>query len=300
MVLNQRNNITAFKFILPALLAMLFVHVIPILTGMFISFLDLDIKTLTQWLSAPFVGLRNYFDIFNSGMDVGRVFMRSLWNVVLYGLLTIPIGYVIALAVALLLNNKFPGRTIVRGLVLLPYITPDSVMYNVWRFIFQARIGLVNKLLLQIGLIQEPLIWLVGDRAMASVVMASVWKGWPFTCLILLSGLQGISAELYEAAEIDGASWWKKFRSITWPMLWPVTRTSLIMSCIWNFHAFNQFYVMLGGDTSSSVAVPSLVILREAFTNLHYGLGSAMAVIMLLVVLLFTGFSILSRKEELH
>ena len=291
-------NRMAFYFILPALIATLLVHIIPIVWGTYVGFIDLDIKTLTKWTKAPFIGLDNFKEIFTSGTDVGTRFIRSIRNIIFYGLITVPITYIISFAAALLLHQKFVGRTLVRGLVLLPYITPDAVMYNVWRFLFQARIGLINKYLLAWGFVDEPLIWLVGERSLWAVIISSIWKSWPFGCLILLAGLQSIPKDLYEASKIDGANWIERFRFITFPTLWPVSRTLILLSVIWTFHAFNQFYVMIGGDTSSRAAVPSLVILREAFTNLHYGLGAAMAIIMLLIVVVFTLFSISGKKGE--
>lgn len=287
----------AFRFILPALICMFGVHIIPILWGAYIAFIDLDIYTITQWMRAPFVGLRNFFTVFSPSTDTGLRYLRSIWNVVYFGLVTVPAGYVIGLFVALLLNRKFFGRTLVRGLVLLPYITPDSVTYNVWRFIFQARIGIVNKYLLALGFIREPIIWLVGDRAIYAVMVASVWKGWPFACLVLLAGLQSIPQELYEAARIDGASSFALFRFITFPMLRPVSATLLLLSAIWNFHAFNQFYILLGTDPGKA-HVPSTFILQEAFTSLHLSLGAAMSVFLTLVVLLMTVAILRIRKGE--
>lgn len=289
---------TAFWFLAPAVFGMLMVHFIPILWGVYIGFLDLDIYTLTAWTKAPWVGLENYRQILSSGMDIGVRYLRAFWNVIFYGLITVPAGYVIGLAVALLMNQKFFGRNLVRGLILLPYITPDSVAYNVWRFIFQARIGLVNFYLIKLGLIDEPLIWLVGDRSIVAVIIATIWKGWPFASLILLAGLQSIPKELYEAARIDGASIWQQFLKITLPLLAPISGTLLLLSSIWNFHAFNQFFILLGRDPGTA-DVPSTLILREAFNNLHYGLGSAMAVVLTLVVLVLTIISLkVKRREE--
>ncbi|WP_438318292.1 carbohydrate ABC transporter permease [Candidatus Caldatribacterium sp. SIUC1] len=293
---SQARGRRAFRFILPALLCMLFVHVIPIFWGAYIAFIDLDIYTITRWMQAPFVGLRNFLTVFSPATDVGIRYLRSIWNVVYFGLITIPAGYFIGLLVALLLNRKFFGRTLVRGLILLPYITPDSVAYNVWRFIFQARIGIVNKYLLALGLIEEPIIWLVGDRAIYAVMIASVWKGWPFACLVLLAGLQSIPQELYEAAKIDGASPFGLFRFVTFPMLRPVSATLLLLSAIWNFHAFNQFYILLGTDPGKA-HVPSTFILQEAFTNFHFGQGAAMSVFLTVVVLLMTVAILRVRKR---
>jgi len=296
--ITRANNRAAAFLIGPALTAMFVVHLIPILFGIVTAFLGIDVSNLSRFPRVPFVGLDNFANLFTDGTGVGPRFMSSIWNVLVYGLVTIPAGYVIALAVALLLNRRFPGRNIVRGLILLPYITPDAVMYNVWRFIFQSRIGVVNQLLSALGLIREPLIWLVGDNALFAVIVASVWKGWPFTSLMLLAALQTIPAELYEAAHLDGASWWQRLRWVTLPMIWPVSRTLLMLSVIWNFHAFNQFYVMLGADTTSKAAVPSVVILREAFGALHFGSGSAMAVLMLVIILALTAVAVYSRRER--
>lgn len=288
-----------YLFILPAIVCMLFVHFIPIFWGAYLSLLDLNVYTLAQWTKAPFVGFGNFIRIFSGQFAVGARYMRSIYTVIIYGLVTIPVGYVIGLLVALLLNRNFVGRTLVRGLILLPYITPDSVAYNVWRFIFQARIGLVNKYLLKLGLVEEPLIWLVGDRSLFAVIVASIWKGWPFGCLILLAGLQGIPPELYEVAKIDGASAWQQFKHVTFPLLLPVSKTLLILNVIWNFHAFNQFYILLGGDPGKA-HVPSTFILQEAFSNLNYGLGSAMSVVLMVIVLILTAFSLRIKRGASH
>jgi len=295
---KNRDSLSALGFLLPALIATIFVHIIPIAWGIIMSFQGLDITTMSDMSTVPWVGFDNFAEIFTSDSEIGSRFGQSIINVIIYGAVTIPISLVISLCVALLLNRPFKGRTFVRGLVLLPYITPDAVMYNVWRFIFQARIGVVNYLLMGVGFIAEPLVWLVGDRALAAVIIASIWKGWSLACLMFLAGLQNIPEELYEAAKIDGAGPVRSFFAITLPQLWPIISTMLVLSVIWNFHAFNQFYVLLGGDTGSSSAVPNLVIMREAFTNLHYGLGSAMSTLLLAVIMIVVGFLVLRKSKE--
>lgn len=278
----------AYLLILPAVLGMLFVHYIPILSGIMVAFRDVNLYTVTQWTSAPWVGLQNFIDGFDPAGRLGARFWRSLWNVTLFGVVTIVLGYVIGMAVALLLNRPFPGRNLVRGLILLPYITPDSVAYSVWRFIFQARIGLVNKWLLGWGLVEEPIIWLVGSRALYAVMIAALWKGWPFAALILGAGLQSIPKELYEAARIDGAGRWQQFRYIVLPLLAPISRTLILMSVLWNYNAFNQFYVMLGKDPGWAADVPSTLIHRESFTTFDFGVGAAMSLALMAIMLIFT------------
>ena len=134
---------------------MLLVHYIPMLWGFYISLHDVNVFTMANWTRAPFVGLRNFIDGFNTATTTGARALRSLWNITVYTVVTVGAGYVIGLAVALLLNQQFFGRTFVRGLILLLH-HPDSVAYNVWRFIFQSRIGILNRYLVQWGLVSDP------------------------------------------------------------------------------------------------------------------------------------------------
>ncbi len=292
LLTSIKKNKIAYYLIIPALICMILVHIIPMLWGFIISFIDLDIYTINNWTKAPFIGIGNYLEGLNTNSPTGGRFLRSLWNITYYGIVVISSGYLIGLGVALILNQNFMGRTVVRGLILLPYIIPDSVAYSVWRFMFQARIGIVNKYLLSWGLISETKVWLVGDKSLYAVMVASIWKGWPFTCLILLAGLQTIPFELYDAAKIDGASTWQQFRFITFPLLMPVTTVLLLLSVLWNFNAFNQFYIMLGTDPGITADVPSTLILREAFNAFHYGIGAAMSVVLMGIMLIFTIFYI--------
>ncbi|MCR4403064.1 MAG: sugar ABC transporter permease [Firmicutes bacterium] len=273
-----------YLLIAPALVGTIFVHVIPIIWGIFISFRDLDIYTIANWRAAPFTGLANYVKALDFADPDGLLFLRSVGNVTYYGVVTITLGYVIGLAVALLLNQRFFGRTLVRGLVLLPYIMPDSVAYSVWRFIFQARVGIVNGFLMSLGIIKEPLVWLVGTRTMFAVMVASIWKGWPFASLLLLAGLQSVPRELLECAAIDGANRWQRFRYVMWPHILPVTKTLILLNILWNFNAYNQFKVMLGDDPGVYAEVPSTFVVRQAFDNLRYGLGAAMSVVLVLMM----------------
>lgn len=292
LITQIKKNRIAYYLLVPALICMILVHIVPMSWGFIISFIDLDIYTITNWSNAPFIGISNYLEGLNVYSPTGGRFLRSLWNITYYGIVVISFGYLIGLGVALILNQNFVGRTIVRGLILLPYIIPDSVAYSVWRFMFQARIGIVNKYLLSWSFISAPEVWLVGDKSIYAVMVASIWKGWPFTCLILLAGLQTIPFELYDAAKIDGASTWQQFRFITFPFLMPITTVLLLLSVLWNFNAFNQFYVMLGKDPGIAADVPSTLILREAFNSFHYGVGAAMSVVLMVIMLIFTIFYI--------
>lgn len=279
---------TAYALILPAVTGMVFVHYLPMVWGFASSLKQLDMYTVTDWASAPWVGLGNFAAGFDPAGRVGARFWRSLLNVTFFGAVTVCAGYAAGMAVALLLNRPFPGRNLVRGIILLPYITPDSVAYSVWRFIFQARIGLANQWLMALGIVDQPLVWLVGSRSIYAVMVAAVWKGWPFAALVLLAGLQSIPRELHEAAMIDGANGWQRFWRVTMPLLAPVSRTLVLMSVLWNYNAFNQFFIMLGRDPGEAAEVPSTLILRETFTTFNFGVGSAMSIALMGIMLVFT------------
>ena len=279
----------AYILILPAVLALLFVHVIPMIWGIIISFLDLNVQNILNWQSAPFIKLENYMQVFRSGTPIFSGFWQSVFNITKYAVVVISFGYFIGLGVALLLNKKFPGRTVMRGLILLPFITPDTVAFSFWRFIFRSRIGILNKMLKSVGLIEENIIWLVGSKSLYSVMIASIWKGWPLCALMLLAALQQIPAQLYDAAKIDGANAWQRFRYITFPYLKPVTKTLIIFNILWNFNAFNQFRVMLSGNPGKHADIPALFIMRQAFNHFKYGEGAALSIVLLLIMLIVSG-----------
>ncbi len=279
----------AYFLILPALLALLFVHVIPMIWGIVISFLDLNVRNIINWQSAPFVKLQNYMLVFKPGTVIFTGFWRSVINITKFGLITIISGYFIGLGVALLLNKDFPGRTIMRGLILLPFVTPDTVAFSFWRFIFRSRIGILNDMLKSLGIIQDNIIWLVGDRSLYAVAIASIWKGWPLVALMLLAALQQIPQQLYDAAKIDGANAWQRFKYVTFPYLKPVTKTLIIFNILWNFNAFNQFRVMLSENPGRQADIPALFIMRQAFNHFKYGQGAALSIVLLLIMLVFTG-----------
>ncbi|MFW6409675.1 MAG: carbohydrate ABC transporter permease [Halanaerobiales bacterium] len=275
----------AYFLILPAFLALMLVHVIPMLWGVIISFLDLNVQNITRWHSAPFIGLDNFKLVFESGSNITKDFWNSILNVSYFALMTIVTGYLIGLGVALLLNKEFPFRTVVRGIILLPFITPDTVAFSFWRFIFNSRIGILNHMLKSANIIENNIVWLVGKNSIYAVAIASIWKGWPLAALMLLAALQQIPQQLYDAAKIDGANIWNRFRYVTFPYLKPVTKTLIIFNVLWNAYAYNQFYIMLGKNPGPHADIPALYIVRRAFDNLKYGQGAALSIVLLLLML---------------
>lgn len=187
---------------------------------------------------------------------------------------------------ALLLNGEFRGRNWFRTLFLVPFALPAYIEVITWNFMLQKDNGVVNTLLRDLHIANNPPFWLFGGNAFWSMVMAAVWRSWPFAFLFLLAGLQTISPELYEAASLDGASRWRQFRVITLPMLAPVNVVLLLVTFLWTFNDFNTPYVLFGASPPPSADLLSLHIYINSFSNWNFGLGSAMSGRLLLFLLI--------------
>ncbi|MDY7077191.1 MAG: sugar ABC transporter permease [Chloroflexota bacterium] len=281
-----RKNSFAYKLIAPALIAMLIVHFIPMGWGIYISFRDLSKFNIRDLSSTQFVGLLNFLRAIEA-QDTD--FVQSLWVTIRFVFFTIIFCYPLGLIAALTANQRFQGRTIFRGIMLIPLILPSVVSLTCLRFMLQQN-GIVNHLLMQLHLIQEPIIWLVGKNTFWVIVIGNVWHRWPLYFTVFLSALQSIPEELYEAASIDGASSWQRFRYITMPHLNGVAAITTLLTCLWSFNNFMVPYVMLGGGY---LAVPdpanliSIDIWYNAFTKLSFSYAAAESVLMTLFSLAF-------------
>ncbi len=299
-LIERKNSKLAMYFLLPAIMMLVFVFLIPIIMALYISFLKLDIFNFSKFTSAPFAGLFNYLELFSDRFDIGKTFLKSLRNIFVFGVLVVSISYIIALGVSVFLNRKFIGKGILIALILLPYFSMDSVIYGVWAFMFQTDYGIINGILYKIGIINKPIVWLVGQMQFIPVVIATIWKTWPFMAFILYAGLQGIHPELYEAASIDGANSIQKFFKITIPLLLPITSTLLLIESIWMVHSYNNFAVMLNGGAAvvNDTIIPSIFISNILTGNINFGLGSAVSIVLMIIILILTYFLILNRKGQ--
>jgi multiple sugar transport system permease protein len=186
----------------------------------------------------------------------------------------------------MLVNSEFRGRRWFRALFLIPYALPVYVAVIAWSFMLQQNNGAMNTLLVDnLHLLEERPFWLIGSNAFWSVVMTSLWRSWPFAFLMLLAGLQSIPAQLYEAASIDGASRWRRFRTITLPLLRPVNLVLLLVLFLWTFNEFNTPYVLFGQAPPAAADLLSLHIYVNSFVDWNFGLGAAMSVLLLLFLL---------------
>lgn len=296
----------AYYFILPTALGMLLLHAIPIVQGIWMSMLDLRLSTLSLYLMAPFIGLRNYYDIVLNPTSPIRIgLLEAVRNTVIYTII-VTIGTIgVGLIVALMLNRKFTGRNMFRTLFLFPWVIPTYVTGLLWGFMWQKDIGVINIFLADIlHVIKEKPFWLLGPNTLWAIIIPTIWRYWPLSMLMLLAGLQTIPDELYEAAEIDGASGWKKFWTITLPLLKPVWSILILFGLIYNTYSFNIVIMMFGYGAGFPGEWGDLMmtnIFRNAFQVWNFGVGAATSFLLMIVMILIVNlwFKFYKKAEDM-
>jgi multiple sugar transport system permease protein len=294
---SLQKNSFAYKLIAPAIIAMLIVHFIPMGWGIHISFRDLSRFNIRDLSLTQFVGLQNYLRAIEA---TNTDFIQSMRVTIRYVFFTIILCYPLGLVSALTANKKFRGRTLFRGIMLIPLILPSVVSLTCLRFMLQQN-GIVNHLLMGLRLIREPIIWLVGNNTFWVIVIGNVWFRWPLYFAVFLSALQSIPNELYEAASIDGASSWQRFRYITMPYLHGVAAITTMLTALWSFNSFTVPYVMLGGGylaVPDSANLISIGIWYNAFTKLSFSYAAAESALMTLFSLIFVVLYMRQTKLE--
>ncbi len=291
------QNRIAYAFLAPAVILMVLIHLIPTLQALYMSLLNLRQLNLREYLGAPFVGLRHYENIIvglitGGGSSTVQGLSQALTNTFIFAFAVNGAILGLGMILALLLNREFTGRGLARTLVLVPWIVPTFVAGLIFRYIFLQQGGLANRILVDwLGIIDTPITWLVGPNARWALVIAAVWRGVPLMCLMLLAGLQVIPGELYEAAGIDGASAWQRFRYITLPMLKPIIAIQLMFGMVFNFFGFGPYNIavaMFGGlnlGRYADLLIPTIA--RQTFTNQLYSYGAAASVLMMIVAMAF-------------
>jgi multiple sugar transport system permease protein len=278
-----------YLLILPAVCFELLVHIIPLLTGVYISFLGLTQFFVRNWSQAPWVGLHNYSIATTFSGPIGHGLLHSFAITAAYTLLVIGLAWCMGLGGALLVNSEFRGRNWFRTLFLVPYALPVYVAVIAWSFMLDRDNGALNTLLVDnLHVVSHRPFWLLGTNAFWSIVMTTVWRLWPFAFLMILAGLQNIPADLYEAAALDGAGRLRQLRYVTLPLLAPVTGVLMIVMFLWTFNEFNTPYVLFGQAPPSSADLLSLHIYVNSFVDLNFGLGSAMSVLLLIFLMAST------------
>ena len=229
----------------------------------------------------PFIGLANYAQAL-----ADPVFWESLWHSLVWVVCAVSLQFALGLATALLLNRSFAWRTLARTLVVIPWALPSVIIGLIWTWMLDFNLGVLNQIGVRLGLLSASVPWLAQpSTAMAGVILAIVWQGFPFFAVTLLAGLQGIPAELYEAASIDGASVFAKFRYVTLPGLAGVITTALLLRMIWVANSLDLILVMTGGGPGTATQTLPLHAFLTAWSGGDYGQGSALAVLLTLLLL---------------
>jgi multiple sugar transport system permease protein len=266
-----------FWLLIPGGLLTAIVIVVPLALAVYIALIDLDQYSLRRWLAAPFVGIANLVE---ATTETGL--LRSIWisasSSVLIAVITLPIGVAAALAV----HNAMRGRALIRSLFLIPYVLPAFVTATVWRTLLQPS-GAVNSGLDLFGITGGS--WLTGERTYWTMVLVTVWYSWPFVYLLVLAALQGIEREANEASAIDGADRWQKLRFILLPQIKGAVALAFVLGVLNHLNQFTIPYVMFGSPAPDPVEVLPMLTYSTSFETFRFGLGSAMAVVSLLIVL---------------
>lgn len=268
-----------YLLILPALCFELLIHIVPLLAGVGISFLQLNQYYIRNWTQAPWVGLKNYSLGLELSGPIGRGVAHSFEITLAFTVLVVALSWALGMLAALLVNSEFRGQRWFRTFFLIPYAMPVYVAVIAWSFMLDRDNGALNTLLVDdLHLASHRPFWLLGANAFWSIVMTTVWRLWPFAFLMTLAGMQNIPRELYEAAAVDGAGALRRWRSITLPLLRPVTGVLILILFLWTFNEFNTPYVLFGQAPPDAADLVSLHIYVNSFVNLNFGLGSAMSV----------------------
>jgi multiple sugar transport system permease protein len=243
-----------------------------------------------------FVGSDNYARMFGD-----RYFKNSAVVSIIYILVTVPARFLLGFVTALLLNQKFKGRALVRALVIIPWAVPEAVTCLVWILMYDKDFGIINSVLRNIGLVSQNIGFLQSrEIALPAAIVVNIWKGFPFVAIMLLAGLQGISNELYEASMVDGSNAWQRLRHITIPMLRPVSMIVFLLLVIWTIRDFGIVFLLARGGPSQATEVLTVYLYHSAFTRFDFGVASAGGILMLAFALVFSFFYIrmINREER--
>lgn len=284
----RRESLAAYFFVAPAL-----IHSLVFIVGVVIVS---AVVSTTRWdlITPPsFIGLDNYVHMFQDDL-----FWTSITNTVIFAAVSVPTSIGLSLALALAANTKLRGMTFFRTAYFFPYIASMVSVAIVFRWLFSsADYGLINAFLGLFGI--KPVNWLGQcSTALPTVALVSVWKGLGWNMTLFLAGLQGIPAHLYEAAELDGAGPWQRFRDVTWPLLSPTTFFVSITAMLGFFQTFDSVYLMTGGGPSNCTLLYLNYTVRQGFNFFHMGYAAAMSwfLFAVLAIATFIQFKVLNKR----
>ena len=265
--------------------------VYPVTYGIWLSFF----KKHSFFPEQRFVGLSNYIYIFTNSD-----FWKSVWYGTVYSVSTISFQIIVGVIAALIVNETFRGRNFVRGVILFPYVIPTVVAIILWKWLLNNQFGLINYLLVAIGIVDDPISWMGKDHIMTSLIIISVWEFFPFVVLSVLARMQSIPPVLYEAAKVDGATPFRRFYHVTLPQLRNVLFVVILLRSIWMFTKFDTVWLLSqGGGAEKYIRTLPVYAYMRTFMYYQAGLGSTLAVIMFGILVGFTAIYFkMFRREE--
>ena len=267
-----------YLFLAPALVVTTAIVFWPVLQTAWMSLFD---YSLLRPQVRPFIGLGNFARAMGD-----EVFWISLWQSVLWITACVGGQLLLGLVTGILLNRSFWWRSAARALVIIPWALPSVIIALMWTWMYDFNLGLINDLGLRFGLLAEPVPWLAQPRsAFWAIVLVLIWQGFPFFAIVVLAGLQSIPKDLYEAAEVDGATPWQGFLFITLPSLMPILITALLLRTIWVANSLDVILVMTGGGPGYATHTLPLYAFLRAYSGLEFGYGSALALILTVMLM---------------
>lgn len=276
--LESRERRTGWLLLAPALLILSAVYAYPIARSVWLSLFTQNLGTK---LEPTFSGLSNYGRMAQDGR-----FWQTISNTMVFTVSSLVLELVLGMIIALVLNQAFRGRGAVRTIAIIPWALPTALIAATWAWIFNDQFGVVNDLLLRLGLISSGINWLGNPTpALISVIIADVWKTTSFVAILLLAGLQSISGDLYEAHAIDGATPWQSFRQITLPLLMPQILIATLFRFAQSFGIFDLIQVMTGGGPGGATETVSIYIYATVMRYLDFGYGAALVVVTFLILI---------------
>jgi multiple sugar transport system permease protein len=265
-----------YLFVLPAVAYIALTMLYPVAYNIRMSVEDVNIQTFLSG-DAPFVGLDNYRTVIHDA-----AFRHAISISLIFTAGSLLFQFTLGFALALFFNRPFPGNGTIRSLFILAWVLPTVVSGSVFRWMLDGDFGVLNYALRELSLIDRPRYWLIDpDTALAGTVLANIWVGIPFNMLLLLAGLQSIPPTLYEAASVDGANAWQRFRSLTLPLMRPVSLSVLLLGIIYTFKVFDLIYVMTAGGPVDATTVLPIYAYQLTFEFFRFGQGAAAATLLL-------------------
>ena len=288
------NRWLPYLLLAPAVLAELLIHIVPMVVGIWMSFVKLTKFFIANWSAAPSAGFNNYKVALDFDNAVGEGLLKSFGVTVAFSLMTVGLSWVLGMAAAVALQPPFRGRSFVRTLFLVPYALPAYAGILTWNFMLQRDTGMVNHVLVDnLHLTSDRPFWLIGSNALVSLITVATWKLWTFAFLTLMAGLQSIPRDVYEAAAVDGAGNLRQWRNITLPSLRPVNLVLVLVLFLWTFSDFNTPYVLFGTAQPPAGDLITFHIYNASFLTWNFGSGAAMSVLLLIFLMIVTGIYLL-------